>query len=751
MARGGDFGAEQILHFNGGLFADAEVIHLTAQEINIVAAVNEYDWGSVEPSIFGTLFERTLDPGKRSQIGAHYTSRQDILTLLEPVLMAPLRREWEAVKKKCEEKLWPAVEKAGKANGKRGRAAGKSKERKAYDRQLQNFAERLTEVTVLDPACGSGNFLYVAINLLLDLEKEVIAYAAWHGLTLLPHVRPTQLSGLEINPYAQELAQVVIWIGYLQWMHHNGFKAPSDPVLEPIESIHCTDAILDLCDPENPREPEWPKADFIVGNPPFLGNKQLRSGLGEEYISSLWRMYGDRLPATSNLCCYWFEKARAIVASRKDIRAGLLATTTMTQVSSRKVLERIGESCRIFFAISDRDWVLDGASVRISMVGFTSKEAAEQSQLDGQIVPQINSDLTSRQGATKQQRLQSRLGLCFMGTTKVGDFDIEFAVARELLNAPNPDGRPNSDVLRPFRNGSDLVRVCSDRWVIDYGTDRSMSEAALYESPFQYLIEHVKPFREKNNRKTRAEHWWLLGETIPAFRKAVSRHHRYLGTARVAKHRVFVWLDTVALPDSKVIALAFDGDCHLGLLQSRVHTVWTLATCGWHGVGNDATYNPTACFETFPFPVVTPEHEAAIGCAAKKLDELRNRWLNPPEWTKTEVLEFPGSIDGPWARYVDPASVSPLSRSGRGAGGEGGIGTVRWPRIVPKDPDCAESLKKRTLTSLYNQRPAWLDLAHRKLDAAVFAAYGWAPSISDDELLERLLALNLERVGKEAD
>jgi hypothetical protein len=367
------------------------------------------------------------------------------------------------------------------------------------------------------------------------------------------------------------------------------------------------------------------------------------------------------------------------------------------------------------------------------MVGFTTKEVAEQTQLDGKVVPHVNSDLTSRHDATKQKRLKRRLGLCFMGSTKVGDFDIEFAVARDLLNAPNPDGRPNSDVLRPFRNGSDLVRVCSDRWIIDYGTERPISDAALYESPFQYLIEHVKPFREKNNRKTRAEHWWLLGETLPAFRKAVSHHNRYLGTARVAKYRVFVWLDAVVLPDSKVIAIALRDDASLGVLQSRVHETWTDANCGMHG-GERRTYNPKTCFETFPFPEGSTKHCGDIAVAAKELDDLRSRWLNPPEWTKTEVLEFPGSVDGPWGRYV----VKPDAR---------GIGTVRWPRIVPKDSDCAASLAKRTLTNLYNQRPTWLALAHKKLDEAVLAAYGWKLDLADEEILTRLLELNLARAA----
>ncbi|MFH1268161.1 MAG: DNA methyltransferase, partial [Planctomycetota bacterium] len=233
MSTGGDFGAEEILRFNGGLFADAHVVELRRDEIEELIRINQYDWAHVEPSIFGTLFERTLDPAKRSQIGAHYTSRQDILTLLEPVVMAPLREEWGTVRARCD-KLWAKVGKAPK----RSLAARKpSKAVRDFERPLLDFVERLAHVRILDPACGSGNFLYVAINLLLDLEKETIAYGANHGLGMIPQVRPTQLAGIEINEYAQELAQVVIWIGYLQWMHHNGFNPPSDPVLDPIESI----------------------------------------------------------------------------------------------------------------------------------------------------------------------------------------------------------------------------------------------------------------------------------------------------------------------------------------------------------------------------------------------------------------------------------------------------------------------------------------------------------------------------------
>jgi type II restriction/modification system DNA methylase subunit YeeA len=367
MAKGGDFGPVAIPYFNGGLFSDDEVFDLSLKEIEELIAVNAKDWANVEPSIFGTLFERTLDPDKRAQIGAHYTSRADILTLLEPVVMTPLRRKWDAVRAKCD-KLWDKLKAdVGSERPARGKT---SKPRKDHDKLLRDFVEHLAHVTILDPACGSGNFLYVAINLLLNLEKEVIAYAATHGASLLPQVRPTQLAGIEINPYAQQLAQVVIWIGYLQWMHHNGFNAPRDPILAPIESVRQRDAILDLTDPDNPQEPLWPPADFVVGNPPFLGGKLLRSNLGDEYVEAIFRVWNDRVAKEADLCCYWFEKARSAIATGRSKRAGLLATQGIRGGANRRTLERIKESGDIFFAVSDRDWILDGATVHVSIVGF---------------------------------------------------------------------------------------------------------------------------------------------------------------------------------------------------------------------------------------------------------------------------------------------------------------------------------------------------------------------------------------------
>jgi hypothetical protein len=304
----------------------------------------------------------------------------------------------------------------------------------------------------------------VTLQKLKDLEKQVLVYAGDRGLgNFLPQVNPTQFYGIEINPYAFDLAQTTLWIGYLQWIHQNGYGTPAEPILRPMTSFLNADAVLDLSNLPNPSEPAWPAADFIVGNPPFLGNKRMRTELGDEYTSALWKVYGDRLPATSDLSAYWFEKARKMVEDGRTQRAGLLSTTGIKQVGSRRVLERINETGKIFFAISDREWVLEGASVRIAMVGISSKDINEQAVLDGREVPQINADLSAGCDLTQKRPLSSNAGLCFMGTTKVGAFDIEHEIATRMLSGINPHGRPNSDVLRPFRNGSDIVRINSNR------------------------------------------------------------------------------------------------------------------------------------------------------------------------------------------------------------------------------------------------------------------------------------------------
>jgi hypothetical protein len=748
----GMFGNDEIPWFNGGLFKDTTVIELTNTEVRQIAEAAEADWSDVEPSIFGTLFERILNPGTRSQLGAHYTSREDIETLVQPVMMAQLRREWAEVKTEAEkileaykedkaQKLLPKEE-AKPAIKKKRRRKGEPKEKPQlktlsdFEKCLFDFHDRLAGVQVLDPACGSGNFLYVALHLLLDLEKEVLTYAVSRGLNRFPLVRPKQLHGIEINAYAQELAQVVIWIGYLQWMKFNGFPVQTEPILDSMENIECRDAILDLSDPANPKEPEWPSAEFIVGNPPFLGDKKMRGELGDEYVEQLRKLYEGRLPGQSDLVCYWFEKSRAMIEAGFLKRAGLIATQGIRGGANRASLDRVKTTGDIFFGISDRDWILDGASVHISMVGFDAGN--EQIKLlDGFRVESINQNLSSDTNTTRAVQLVENSGISFIGTMKKAPLDIAESIALSWIKKPNVNLKPNSDILRPWMNGKHLTQRASSTWIVDYPLKMKEEEAAKYDAPFSYVLTTVKPIRAGHREAVQARYWWRQARPCPDLMFAIRNLKRYVCVVRAAKYRIYAWVDSTVVPDNALVAFSRDDDYFFGVIQTRIHETWAYAQ-GTQVRERESgfRYTPTTCFETYPFPEPTKAQELAIAAVANELDTLRNNWLNPPEWTKTEVLEFPGSVDGPWKRYVTAQNMM-------------GIGTVKYPRLVPKDATAARELKKRTLTNLYNERPAWLANVHRKLDEAVFAAYGWSPDISNDELLAKLLALNLERAAKQ--
>jgi len=683
MATGGEFSLEDIPHFNGGLFAADEdvaaVVPLTADELKGLAQAAKLDWGAVEPAIFGTLFERSLDPNQRARLGAHYTSREDILAVVEPVLMVPLRREWAVV---CE---------AAEAEAERARVLSPQAARNAQGRiekSLVEFAGKLRRVRVLDPACGSGNFLYVSLKELLDLEKEVSSFAASVGLSrFFPEVSPEQLYGLETSPYAHEIAQVAVWIGYLQWMRDNGFGR-QEPILGKMTNIREMDAILTRNEDGTVTEPDWPEADVILGNPPFLGGKRLRAELRDDYVDDLFALYRDRVAREADLVTYWFEKARVEIEAGRVDRAGLLATNSIRGGANRKVLARIRQSGGIFFAEADRPWIQNGAAVRVSMVGFD--DGSEKTKtLDGAPAADIFPDLTGTLDLTEARRLPENLGIAFMGDTKGGPFDVGPDVARRMLAATgNPNGKPNSDVVRPWANGLDITRRPRDMWIIDFGTDVSLEDAALYEAPFEYVNEHVRPMRENNNRKAYRDLWWIHMEPRPAMRQALTGSSRFLATARVAKHRLFAWLQDTTLPDSQIIAFARDDDYFFGVLHSQAHELWSLSM--GTSLEDRPRYTPTTCFETFPFPDPDEDQRVEISTAAERLDELRRNWLDPPDATEAD-------------------------------------------------------LKKRTLTNLYNARPTWLANAHARLDRAVYAAYGWPPETTDEDVLKNLLALNLAR------
>ena len=262
MASGGRVGFEAVAWFNGGLFDDGEALPLEKADIDTVLTASDLDWSEVDPSILGTLFERGLDPGKRAQLGAHYTDRDKIMLLVEPVVVRPLLATWEVEKTQISTEL----ERADAARS----PAARTKRRKEAERRYRAFLDRLRRFTVLDPACGSGNFLYLALQALKDLEHRVQLEAEALGFQrAFPEVGPANVRGIEINPYAAELARVSVWVGEIQWMRRNGFAEARDPILKPLDTIECRDAILT---PEN-TDPEWPAADVVIGNPPFLGGK----------------------------------------------------------------------------------------------------------------------------------------------------------------------------------------------------------------------------------------------------------------------------------------------------------------------------------------------------------------------------------------------------------------------------------------------------------------------------------------------
>ena len=723
MSSGGMVGYDEVAWFDGGLFDDDSALPLDRPGINTVREAAKLDWSDIDPSILGTLFERGLDPDKQTggastpngpdedaHVGVHYTDPDKIMQIVEPVIVRPWLAEWETAKELIAHEM-AQVDQPGDGGRRRDRA----------ERLLREFLGRLRTFRVLDPACGSGNFLYLALRALKDFEHRVNLEAQALGLGRRPPtIGPANVKGIELNAYAAELAHTSVWIGEIQWMLHNGFSLQRDPILDPLETIECRDAVLT----DDGREPDWPEADVVIGNPPFLGNRRMRRELGDDYAEALPQVYAEWVRGKPDLVCYWFAKAGRLVAEGQVQRAGLVATNSIRGGTNRSVLDRIVKRSAIFEAWSDEPWVVEGAAVRVSLICFADENADLPVRLDGTEAPRINADLTAGMpDLTDAVQLGTNRGVAFQGDIKRGPFDIPGDLAREWLQLPsNPNGRPNADVLRPWVNGMDLTQRPSGRWIIDFGDAMSEAEAALYEAPFAHITKHVRPMRRQTREKASREFWFRHWNPRPEMWAALAPLSRYIVTPRVSKHRLFVWSHPAVCPDSATTAIARDDDTTFGILHSRFHELWSLRL--GTSLEDRPRYTPTTTFQTFPFPEgLTPDIPAAeyaddpgaiaIAQAARRLVELRNHWLNPPEW-----------ID-----WIDePAPNHPQ-------------------RPVPKPSAPLQQLKRRTLTNLYNERPQWLVNAHADLDAAVAAAYGWAADISDANALSELLKLNAARRG----
>lgn len=745
MEKGGDFDLTRIAHFNGGLFDGRRSLDLDPGDVDLLIAAGVLDWSQIDPTIFGTLFERFLDPQKRGQIGAHYTDPDKIMMIIEPVILRPLREEWAAVRAQ----IAPIAEKAAaikprtQSPGDRSDANARARRARTPAIKLRDdFLHRISMISVLDPACGSGNFLYLALQGVKDIENRAVLECEAMGLSPRDlSVGPEILHGIEINPLAAELARTTIWIGDIQWAIRNGIYTRPEPFLRPLDAIECRDALVAPDGEGRFKEAEWPEADFIVGNPPFLGAKLMKRRLGLETTEAIRSTFADRLPGFTDLVCYWFEKGRALIEAGKATRVGLVATNSIRKNTNLPVMRRIAATARIFEAWSEEKWTVEGATVDVSLVCF-GDNGGKAASLNGETVAGINPDLTSGLDLTQAGPLQENRDGAFLGIQKSGPFDVPGTLARTWMREPvNPNRRSNAEVLKPYWNGDDVTGRPRDMWFIDLPVGLSMADAALFASPFKHIEtapdeegKLIHELREASGSSSETYPWWQPWRPRPEMRSRIERLSRYIVTPETAEYRLFVWLAYPVLPDKNLIVIPREDDLMFGLLQSRFHEAWALRK------GSDLQdrprYTHTSTFATYPFPEgLTPTSSAPhcavdararrIAAAAQRLDELRRAWLNPPDLVDIVPELTPTAAPG----------EEPL----------------RYPdRIVSKTAEATAELRQRTLTNLYNERPRWLADAHEALDRAVAAAYGWREDIATEDALARLLSLNLERAKAEA-
>jgi hypothetical protein len=745
--------------FNGYLFKDRTAIPLDAEELEVLIQAAEHRWTEVEPAIFGTLLERALNPKERAKLGAHYTPRAYVERLVGPTIIEPLRADWAGVRVAATELI----------------DQGKAEEAR---RTVETFHTRLAQTRVLDPACGTGNFLYVAMARMKELEGEVLDLLVDLGddqylAELTGHtITPENFLGIEINPRAAAIAQLVLWIGYLQWHFRvNGAdRSPPEPILRDIRTIENRDALIEWDErvlerdasgapvtrwdgetmkrhpvtgkpvPDeaaqsevyrfvNPRAAAWPKADFIVGNPPFIGNKRMRERLGDGYFSALRKVW-DKIPASADLVLYWWYRAARLTKEGGTRRFGLITTSAVNQSLNRQVLAnalQTGEPISIVFVNPDHPWTDESgaAAVRIAMTvaergrqaGRLERVVDETSAPDSIVYTAatgiVSSNLTIGADLTEAKALKSNEGLARQGMIFIGDgFIVSADVAQRLEFDARVEGRP---IIRPFRNGRDLSAAPRGLFAIDL---QGLSEADLRTNlpkVYQHLLSSVKASRDQNREAVRQKNWFLFARPNTDLRRAISGLDRYIATIRTAKHRTFQFLEGDVLPESRLVAIGTTDALLLGYLSSQFHTIWSLAWGARRGIGNDPNYNNVECFDPFPFPPdVADPLKSRIRAEAEALDALRKRVLaEHSDLTLTKLY-----------------NVLEALREGRA--------------LTPQERD----IHDRGLVTLIHQH-------HDAIDEGVADAYGWgdehrAGTLDEEMILTRLVALNKERAAEEA-
>ncbi|MFN3970910.1 MAG: class I SAM-dependent DNA methyltransferase [Gemmobacter sp.] len=757
-----------LMRFNGGLFKEADALPLSEVQLSLLIDAASRDWREVEPAIFGTLLERALDKRQRHKLGAHYTPRAYVERLVAPTIMEPLRDEWSI--------LQTSVQRLA--------ADGKEDEALAL---VRAFHARLCDIRVLDPACGSGNFLYVALELMKRLEGEVTALLADLGqdqaaLSLAGHtVDPHQFLGIELNPWAAAVAELVLWIGYLQWhFRTHGKASPAEPVLRDFRNIENRDAVLtwagtrprmdaqgqpvtrwdgqgtithpvtgeQVPDPDarvavldylKPQPATWPEADFIVGNPPFIGASRMRDALGDGYAEALWQAY-PRMPQSADFVMFWWDKAALAARGWKPAtdkarakgtrRFGFITTNSLRQTFNRKVLEPHLSDPKtplsLTFAIPDHPWVDagDGAAVRIAMtvaeagrapgrLGTVTDERKGEYEAEGRPVRfdikkgRIFADLRIGADVAGAVSLKANQGIAGRGATLHG---AGFMVTPERARSLGLGTLPGLDgFIREFRNGRDLIGAPRGVLAIDLFGLSEIEVRYRFPSIYQHLLDSVKPERDQNPRESRKSMWWVFGEPISTFRPMIVALSRYIATTRTAKHRIFQFVPANVLHESKVVAVAIEDAWVLAVLSSSSHVAWALAAGGMLGVGNDPTYNHSDCFYPFPFPDPTEAQKARLRSLGEQLDAHR----------KAQQKAHLGLT------LTAMYNVLEKLRAGE--------------RIEGKDRETYDQGLIGILRDLHDQ-----------IDAAVADAYGWPATLTDDDILHRLVDLNRTRAAEEA-
>lgn len=672
--------------------------------LRLFAELSRCRVAEVEPTIFGALLERALDPRERHALGAHFTPRAYVERLVRWTVEEPLYEDWT------------------RARAEARRLASMGRTREAASAALI-FHAQLCATRVLDPACGTGNFLCVALDLLMRLEAEVLAHVRELGVDPgPPRVTPAQLLGIEVKQSAKEIAALVLQIGYLQ-AHLRAHGRPPSSLVVPGDPIEHRDALL-AWDGEaaarRPRKAAWPSADFVVGNPPFMGGSRMRATLGGAYVEALREAHND-VPESCDLVMYWWNHAARLAADREVRRVGLITTNSVTQALNRKAIHAHLDAGRVSLAaaVPDHPWTTarDRAAVRIAMTVLEPAGHREGTlYLHGVAAGsptltarrgQIHADLTIGPTATAARRLRANEGLASPGVKLHGaGFIVTEADARALGLGRAPG---LSRHLRPYRNGRDLTGTPRGAYVIDLDGLAIDEVRARYPEVYRWVSERVKPGREGNNEAYRRERWWLFGRPNTELRAALRGLGRYVATAETSKHRVFVFLDAAILPDNMLVNIALDDAFYLGVLSSRAHVTWALAAGGRLGVGNDPRYTKTRCFDTFPFPACSEAQRRRIRALGEALDAHRKaRQQACPELTVT-------------------AMYNALEKIRAGA------------PLGPKEAlACEQGLLRERLLSI-----------HDELDAAVMDAYGWPRDRAGEGLVAALAALNAERAEEE--